>query len=240
MRATWSKNGLTKCKLFAKNISDTNTAGSIKLPDRRTKHLNRVPKQRRIISVNQDMPTSQLFLKWLWHFGFEVVIQLRFCKLIRNAQHLIYDIVGSRDPITVHAAILTRVSNMIPQYRRICLNQPQIIQGGFNQLVNILLWQLKSIQQLIMYLHHTAIEKMCRLLMLYYTKITVFFQHLKPLLQRPKFDILNTAGSGDNLDVADILSQCKSWQLGNISNSMIGEELLDVRIEAGRFEKSVP
>ena len=186
------------------------------------------------------MSTGQLFFERLRYVGFEVVVQLRLRKLICDAQHLIYHIVRRRNSVAVDFLIPTHIFDMVPQYRRICLDHAQIIQRRFYQLVNIILRKLKSIQKLVMDLHHAAIKEMRRLLMLHDTKVTVFVQQSQPLFQNAKLHVLNTTGRSNNLDIADILRQRETGKLRHISNATIGEKLLDIGIKAGRFEKPVP
>lgn len=76
--------------------------------------------------------------------------------------------------------------------------------------------------------------------MLHDAKVTVFVQQSQPLLQSAKLHILNTTGCSNDLDIADILRQRETGKLGYVSDATIGEELLDIGIKAGRFEKPVP
>ena len=186
------------------------------------------------------MSTGQLFFERLRYVGFEVVVQLRLRKLICDAQHLIYHIVRRRNSVAVDLLIPAHIFDMVPQHRRICLDHVQIIQRRFYQLVNIILRKLKSIQKLVMDLHHAAIKEMRRLLMLHDTKVTVFVQQSQPLFQSSKLHVLNTTGRSNDLDIADILRQRETGKLGYVSNATIGKELLDIGIKTGRFEKPVP
>lgn len=77
--------------------------------------------------------------------------------------------------------------------------------------------------------NHATVKVVRLLLMLNDAELGI--RALQPITQPAELQILNAGGSRDDLNVLDRLCQSKSIQLLDTSDAMVGEELLDVRVE---------
>lgn len=126
---------------------------------------------------------------------------------------------------------------MISHHCGIRFELTDIFYRRFEELINFILSHLKRIQKLIMCADHSPSEEVCLLLVLYDTEHRVCA--LEPVSKPSELQIFNATWRRDQLDILNLLSERESVNLIKLRNSVIGKELLDIRIETTALEEAI-
>ena len=87
-----------------------------------------------------------------------------------------------------------------------------------------------------MCLYHSSIKEVCRFFILHNAKCRL--QNIQPLVQRPKFDILNRTWRSNQFNILDPCRTCSSIKLLNICDIIVLKPFLNVRVKTTGLKKS--